>query len=308
MLRACLESLQSRLQRVRVEVIVVDNASTDGAAEMVARDFPRVVLVSNRENRGFARASNQAARAARGRYLFFLNNDTVAPPGALRELVAYMRAHPEVGLLGPRLVRPRACNSAGSTQMSWRRKPTVAALLHRNSLVRWTGLCRAAYRRYRAREMTPESPQAVEVLLGAALLARRSQFWECGGWDEEYTFGAEDVDLCTRIGRRYAVVHHPGVEIVHHGRASSRQRIDYVYLNTIVGVTRSLRKGGASRWSMLLYKAAVTLDAPLQWLQHAVRYLFRRGLGRTAAAHRSRQGLQGVTHLLTRGLPALWRA
>src|SRR2546423_139423 len=101
MLRACLASLRSKLQRERVEAIVVDNASTDGAAEMVAREFPRVVLVRNAENLGFSRANNQAARLARGRYLFFLNNDTLVPPGALRELVEYLRAHPEVGLLGP---------------------------------------------------------------------------------------------------------------------------------------------------------------------------------------------------------------
>src|SRR5262245_44387135 len=88
-LRRCLRSLSSRRQGVRLEVIVVDNASTDGAAEMVARRFPRVVLLRNGANVGFARGCNQAARAARGRYLFFLNNDTLVPDGALGRLWAY---------------------------------------------------------------------------------------------------------------------------------------------------------------------------------------------------------------------------
>src|SRR5947209_19208525 len=89
LLRACLESLHDQPQGVRLETVVVDNASTDGSADMVARDFPEVVLVRNAENAGFSRASNQAAAVARGRYLFFLNNDTVVSAGALRRLVSY---------------------------------------------------------------------------------------------------------------------------------------------------------------------------------------------------------------------------
>src|SRR5262245_5186905 len=131
LLRACLESLHDQPQGVRVETVVVDNASADGAAEMVARDFPEVVLVRNPVNRGFAAANNQAAAFARGRYLFFLNNDTVVPALALRRLVDFADAHPEVGMVGPRLR-----GGDGQMQISYRNEPTVAAMLHRTALLR----------------------------------------------------------------------------------------------------------------------------------------------------------------------------
>jgi GT2 family glycosyltransferase len=111
---------------------------------MVAREFPAVRLVRNADNQGFARASNQAASLARGEYLFFLNNDTVLAPGAIRELFDYLDARPEVGLVGPRLI-----GGDGQTQTSWRGAPNLKALIHRTLWLRWTGLWAGHYRRYR---------------------------------------------------------------------------------------------------------------------------------------------------------------
>jgi GT2 family glycosyltransferase len=303
LLRACLRSLRPARQKVRLEVIVVDNGSTDGAADMVAHAFPHVVLIRNPVNRGFACANNQAAARARGRYLFFLNNDTRVPPGALRRLCAYLRAHPEVGLLGPRL-----CDGRGQHQVSFRRRPALAALCHRLSVLRWTGLFAGAYRRYRARDGDFRTTRPVEVLMGAALFMPRRVFRECGPWDESYTFGGEDIDLCSRVGRRHGVVYHPEVAITHYGRVSSRQRIGYAYTHTTVGILRCLRRGGYPRPLLLLYKAAFTLDAPVQWLLHLGQYLWRRARGQGGRARKSRLVMRGVGHFLARGLPAFWRA
>ena len=93
LLRQCLISLHDQPQGVRLETIVVDNASRDGAATLVEEEFPEVLLIRNDANAGFARANNQAARRARGRFVFFLNNDTVVPPGTLRTLVDYLIAN-----------------------------------------------------------------------------------------------------------------------------------------------------------------------------------------------------------------------
>jgi N-acetylglucosaminyl-diphospho-decaprenol L-rhamnosyltransferase len=303
MLRSCLRSLRSSRQGARVEVIVVDNASTDGAPEMVASSFPHVKLIVNRHNGGFAQGNNQAARLARGDWLFFLNNDTVVPRGALKRLVRFARTRPNLGLLGPRLI-----DGQGRTQLSARRQPTVAALAHRLLLLRWTGLFSAAYRRYRGREDQPDSTRAAEVLLGAAVLMPRRVYHEVGGWDEGYPFGAEDIDLCARVRRSYEVIYHPAVEVVHFGRVSSRQRMGFVYSSTVIGVVRSLRRTGTSRWALLAYKLAFTLDAPLQWLLAGLRYGWARLRGSSSGARRALLELRGVGYLLLRGLPAFWKA
>jgi GT2 family glycosyltransferase len=303
LLRACLESLHDRPQGVALETVVVDNASADGAADMVAAEFPEVLLIRNERNAGFARANNQAARRARGRYLFFLNNDTVVPPGTLARLVEYADAHPNVGMVGPRLRDGR-----GQFQVSYRQRPTMATLLHRTSLLRWTGLLRGAYRSYRRQEFDPHTTRPVDVLMGAAVLLPRERFFACGGWDEDFTFGGEDLDLSVRVNREAAVVFHPGAEVTHYGRVSTRQHIGFASSQMMIGFARYLRKSGCPWPGLLLYKLVVTLDAPLQLAGKLAQYLWRRVRGRRKDAEKSLLAVKGLTHFLVRGLVPFWRA
>lgn len=303
LLRSCLESLHDQPQGVNLETVVVDNASTDGAADMVADEFPEVVLVRNPANLGFSRANNQAAEAARGRHLFFLNNDTVVPADSLRRLLAYATAHPRVGMIGPRLR-----DGQGKLQVSYRARPTVATLLHRTSLLRWTGLFRPAYRTYRRDDFDPDQTREVETLMGAAMFIPRDVFRACGGWDEAYTFGVEDLDLSTRVGRRHALVYHPEVEIIHYGRVSSRQHIGFVSSHMAIGFVRYLRATGTHALALAGYKLVVTLDAPFQCLAKCVQFLWRRAHGPRRKADNTLLALRGLGHFLTRGLVPFWRA
>jgi GT2 family glycosyltransferase len=303
LLRVCLQSLLHAPQGARLEVLVVDNASADGAACLVAREFPEVVLLRNCSPQGFAQANNQAAERARGRYLFFLNNDTVVPPHTLGRLMSYAEAHPEAGLIGPRLR-----DLCGQFQVSYRSRPTLWTLLHRTALLRWTGLLRGAYRRHRREAFDPYTKRSVDVLMGAALLIRRNRFRAWGRWDEDFPFGGEDLELCFRVGRLSRVVYLPDVEITHLGRICTRQHIGPASAHIAFGFARYLRKTGTSRLGLLAYKLALTLDAPLQVLLKGLEYLGRRLTGRRRKADRSRLAFQAARHFLFRGVGPLWRA
>jgi GT2 family glycosyltransferase len=105
-LRRCLQALQRCPQPPDLEVIVVDNASSDGSAEMVRREFPQVRLIANDRNLGYAAANNQAAKVAQGRYLLLLNPDAEVTDDAIAKLIAFAETHPEAGAVTPKLVYP----------------------------------------------------------------------------------------------------------------------------------------------------------------------------------------------------------
>lgn len=303
LLRRCLESLFEHPQGVSFEVVIVDNGSQDGAPEMIRAEFPQVTLVANPDNRGFARANNQAAAVARGRYLFFLNNDTVVPAYALRQFLDFAEANPGVGMVGPRLR-----GADGLFQISYRRRPTLAALLHRVSLLRWTGFFRRAYYDYRRDNFDPEGTRTVEVLMGAAVFLPRTVFEDSGRWDEHYRFGGEDLDLSTQVGRQKPLVYVGDVEIMHHGRVSSRKNIGFAAPNVAIGYVHYFRKCGASPTALRIYKALVTLDTPVQIAAKTCQALWRRAHGRKAKAAKSWLAARGLWSFMTRELPRFWRA
>jgi GT2 family glycosyltransferase len=302
MLRSCLSSLIHQDQGIALEVIVVDNASQDGAIAMVRSEFPGVHLIVNSLNHGFARASNQAAEVSRGEYLLFLNNDTEVPAGTLGKLVEYSRSNPKIGMVGPRLRY-----SDGSIQISYRCRPSVSALLHRTMLWRWTRLFGESYRRYRRGGFDPEHTGKVDLLMGAAVLAPRSVFFDSGKWDEDFSFGGEDLELAARIGRLHEVHYYPAAEITHHGRVSSRINVGFSTESVEMGYVQYLRKMGTSKFCLWLYKLTVTLDAPIQLLVKTVEFAGRRCFGRRKKAEKSWLVVRGYAYFLRRSLARFWK-
>jgi N-acetylglucosaminyl-diphospho-decaprenol L-rhamnosyltransferase len=208
-LAATLASLHDAPPRVPHRIVVVDNASTDGAADLVRARFPDVTVIAAGGNLGFARANNIGIRATGGEHVLLLNPDTVVPAGAVDALVARLDADSTIAAVGPRLVDAagRAELSFGSLYSPWTeagRKLTLALDARGVGLVR--GWIDRATR-------TPREPQ---WLTGACLLVRRAAGDAVGWFDERYFMYAEDVDLCAALraaGGRVVFV--PDVEVVH---------------------------------------------------------------------------------------------
>src|SRR5262249_51881871 len=153
----------------------------------------------------------------------------------------------------------------------------VSTFLHHTFLFRWLGLGRRAYHAYRRRDFDPDTTRAVDVLMGAAVMLERERLLSWGGWDEDFIFGGEDLELSYRVNRYGRVVYCPQAEIIHYGRVSTRTHASYSAPNIAVGFLKYLRKTGAGRVRLFLYKLATTLDAPVQCtikgLQSVARYL-----------------------------------
>ncbi|MGC9397798.1 MAG: glycosyltransferase family 2 protein [Anaerolineae bacterium] len=205
-------------ERPGLEIVVVDNGSTDGTVTMVRETFPWVVLVANEENRGFTGGNNDGLERAQGVYLLLLNPDTEVLADALPRLVHYMDRHPSVGMLGPQLLNPD-----GSVQSSRRRFPTLPVLFCESTWLQGL-LPRRLLAHYYVEDRSPQTAHPVEWITGAAMLTRRAVVDEVGGLDETFFMYSEELDWCRRIRAAGWEIHYtPEARIIHHEGKSSEQ-------------------------------------------------------------------------------------
>lgn len=216
--RACLLALQADTSANEREVILVDNASKDGSADMVAREFPWVKLIRNGENLLYSEGNNQGARLATGRYLCILNSDTEVRPGALDLLVDFLDRHSDYGAAAPRLVNPD-----GSVQRACNRQPgLLAPLIESTSLGRIPPLSWISGWQ-KMRDFDHLHSRDVPQPPGACMVIRREEFFALGGLDPVLSLYFNDVDLCRNLlsrGRRIRYI--SDAVVMHHGGFSTR--------------------------------------------------------------------------------------
>jgi N-acetylglucosaminyl-diphospho-decaprenol L-rhamnosyltransferase len=282
LLRGCLASIFEQTSGLSFEVVVVDNASTDGSAAMVAEQFPSVDLVALDTNVGFARACNLGAARSGGDDLVLLNPDTVVLDGALNRLSSFARAHPGAGICGGRTltaegsVDPSSCLGAPSPWSLACYALGLSTLFRRSSLFNpeWLG------------RWDRGSVRHVDVVTGCLLLLPRRLWDELGGFDDRFFMYGEDVDLCLRasaLGYRPAIT--PDATVVHRVGSSSP--------------SRSAKK-------LMVLKGKVTLITK-HWGPTPARFgrwMLQAGVGLRAAGARL-QGLAGGA--ASSPWPELWR-
>ena len=220
MLERCLRSIEQNANGITLQVIVVDNASTDDSRAMLAREFPHIVVLENAERLGFGASHNRALARGAGRYLIILNDDTEILPHCLETLVAFMDAHADAGACGPRLINPD-----GSLQRTANRFPTllfgVFEALSLNRLLPNNPVLRENLYAGWDRNTT----RAVDAVSGAALLIRRAAMAQIGLLDENFFIYSEEVDWCYRLHRRgWKIYYVADAQTIHYGGQSTATR------------------------------------------------------------------------------------
>jgi GT2 family glycosyltransferase len=210
----CLRSLYADLGDLPAEVFVVDNASSDGSADAIGREFPEVRLIANSANLGFGAANNLAMSKAQGEYLLLLNSDAFPKAGAIATLVNYLQANPKVGIVGPRLV-----HADGSLQLSCFRFPSPLRAWLENL---WISTAFADHRFLGDyRHWAHDSLRNVDWVIGACLLLRRNVFSQVGGFDEKFFMYSEEADWQRRIrDAGWDIAFIPDAVVTHLGGAS----------------------------------------------------------------------------------------
>lgn len=273
-LRVALQSIMQQQHRHTIEIVVADNASSDDSREMVTREFPEAHLVAHAINLGFGAGNNRAVPATTGRYVLFLNSDTIVTEGALDALVDFADATPDAGIIGPKLL-----NKDESLQYSCRRFPSLGTGFFRNTPLGRLLPANRFTRDYLMRDFDHATPRDVDWVSGAALLIRRETLERTGGFDEDFYMYCEDVDLCFRAHEAgWRVVYYPSA-VIHHiiGRSSDQvpTRMTYHFHRSMYLFYRKHYAARTPVWIRPLIVPGIVARATGQIVRYRWRHLLR---------------------------------
>lgn len=241
----CLESLKKQSLFARTEVIVVDNASSDGTSEMIRERFPWVDVYTSGHNAGFSVAVNLGIQKAEGRYLLILNPDTVVREHSIETLYDFMERTPDAGIVGPKLVF-----HDGNLQYSCRRFYTWKVLLLRRTVLGKIFRKSTAISGHLMQDFDHKTTEKVDWVLGACMLVRRKAVQSVGLMDERFFLYFEDVDWCYRMKQKqWDVYYQPEAVVVHdHARGSAQSVFNRPFTAHLASLMRYYEK-----WNFVLY-------------------------------------------------------
>lgn len=215
----CLKSIYEQAGDVDFEVIVIDNASTDGSVEMVKKSFPQVTLIENSENRGFAAANNQGIAIAKGRYVLLLNSDTIVLASAIAKTVSFADSHPEVGVVGCRVL-----NSDRTLQKTCFMFPSILNMILSSTYLYKLFPRSRFFGRERMTWWDRNDIREVDVVTGCFMLVKREAIEQVGIMDERFFMYGEETDWCYRFKQAgWKILFAPCAEIIHLGGQSARK-------------------------------------------------------------------------------------
>jgi len=291
--QACLASIERNAPGGRtLEVFVVDNASGDDTVARIRERFPGVRLIESSENLGFGRANNLAIPAASGGVVLFLNSDAEITEGFVESLLGAFDRNPKIAALGCRIL-----GYDGKPQKSVRGFPSLRAYLYSDTPLRWVGLFRGAYRRYRQKDFDFGRWQKIDVAMGAALALRGSALEELGGFDPRYFMYFEEVDLCRRMSDMgLELAYCPDAVVLHVGGESSRQnraRMMLVYRQSMLLYFRKHHPGWRVALFELFFKPLFLVDVAttcgLNWVKAKWSLYFSPSVRRAEVSQRYRR-------------------
>ncbi len=267
----CLQAVYRTLGSLDCEVIVVDNASSDHSAEVVQDAYPQVRLLRNQENAGFARANNQAIRAARGRYFLLLNSDAFVHDGAISALLRHMEANPGTGAAGCRL-----SYEDGSLQKSCFSFPTPLTELWQALWLDRLFPHSPVFGRFRMTYWDFGSSRDVDWLMGAVMILRKEAVDQVGALDEDYFMYSEEMDLCYRLNKAgWRVSYISEATATHIWGGTSRQNKELAFIRLYKSRVMFSRKHYGYLTTML-YKMVLFVGSLIRVLGGAITGFFRK--------------------------------